>query len=153
MVGGSGPTRGGEAAPLRALALGQIGQTLAGERHRRNPIGLRPEFRAVRLGTGGEGLEIVVVAEFAEGEAPIVADGASRGANVAGQGGQVWRQVIAAPLRRPEGRAVRLGPGGEGLEIVVVAEFAEGEAPIVADGASRGANVAGQGGQVWRQVI
>src|ERR1017187_6740449 len=98
MVGGSGPTRGGEAAPLRALALGQIGQTLAGERHRRNPIGLRPEFRAVRLGPGGEGLEIVVVAEFAEGEAPIVADGASRGANVAGQGGQVWRQVIAAPL-------------------------------------------------------
>src|ERR1035438_4739494 len=102
MVGGSGPTRGGEAAPLRALALGQIRQALAGERHRWNPVGLRPELRTVRLGPGGEGLEIVVIAEFAEGEAPIVADGAGRGANVAGQRGQQRRQVIemgTAPSR------------------------------------------------------
>src|ERR1035441_2714172 len=84
VVGACGPPRSGEAAPLRAFAPSQIRWVLAGEGHRRHPVRLRPDLRAVRPGPGGERLQVLIFAEFAEGEAPIVPDRAGRGTDIVG---------------------------------------------------------------------
>ena len=53
----------------------------------------------VIVGPLGDGLEVVVVAEFGEGLAPVVADGEYIIAGgVVGEGGDVGKQVVAAAL-------------------------------------------------------
>ena len=78
----------GRCAPLRALAFGQIHQRVARQRHRRDAVGLRPQPRAVLLRPLAQRREIIVVGEFAQGLAPIVADGAGLLADVAGERGR-----------------------------------------------------------------
>src|SRR5215472_4698145 len=72
MVGRSRPAGAGESPPLGAFSLGEIHQPLAGECDRRDAVGLRSESGSVLFCPGGEDLEVVVFAEFAESETPVV---------------------------------------------------------------------------------
>ena len=96
MARGSGPAGGGEVTPLRALAFGQVDERTAGERHGRDAVGLGAEFRAVLFGPLVQGREVVAVGQFGERLAPIVANGGSLVADVAGERGQVRREIVAA---------------------------------------------------------
>ena len=70
-------------APARSfLALGQIDTTGAGKGHGRSTVGLRAEQGVVLVGPFGDWLEVVLVAQFAESKAPIVADGSGLFADV-----------------------------------------------------------------------
>ena len=98
VVGGGGPAQRGEGAPLRAFPFGELRDVLAGEANRRLTIGLRAELRVMGGGPVGHLLQIVLVDQFGQRLAVVVADGVGLGRSSGDQLGQVGNQVVAAAL-------------------------------------------------------
>src|SRR4051794_17222758 len=98
MAGGSGPASGRQRAPLGSFAFGKTDQSVARHDDGRIAVGLRPELRAMLPGPFVNGREIVFIDQFGKSLAPVVADGKGLVADVAGQGGKVRSEVIAAAL-------------------------------------------------------
>ena len=144
VVGGGGPAEGGEGAPLRAFAFGERDEVLAGEADGGLAIGLRAELRVVGDGPVVDLGQVVLVDEFGEGAAVVVADVVGGGGASGDEFGEVRDEVVAAALLELGGEVG--GPvGAVGFERVGEDGVGRGGAEGFEEGFADGFEVGGDG--------